>query len=112
MAENKGKRVSVRQLATRTIKELEEEVAYFKENVPLLLKEIEILKCQVQTYEAIGTVEEFKALKEKKPKKAKSNKVIFSNDSYAYCPHCKGSIEAEFMKPRNCRKCGGELDWS
>jgi hypothetical protein len=67
---------------------------------------------EIQQYRAIGTIEEFKALKDKGvAKKPKSNKVIFSSDSYAYCPHCKGSIEAEFMKPRNCRKCGGELDW-
>ena len=64
MTEIKGKRVSARQLATRTIKELEEEVAYFKENVPLLLKENEKLKCQVQQFESIGTIEEFKAYKQ------------------------------------------------
>lgn len=70
-------------------------------------------KAKVQEFEEIGTIEEFKTLKEKSvAKKPKSNKVIISGDSYAYCPHCKGSIEAEFMKPRNCRKCGGELDWS
>ena len=68
MTENEAKRVSVRELATRTIKELKEEVAYFKENISLLLKEIERLKGQVQEFETIGTIEEFKDLKEYKEK--------------------------------------------
>lgn len=84
-----------------------------KEELIAKLKELSKIKMMLECFEAIGTVEEFKALKDKGvAKKPKSNKVIFSGDSYAYCPHCKGGIEAEFMKPRNCRKCGGELDWS
>ena len=62
-----------------------------------------------QQYRAIGTIEEFKALKEKKPKKQKSNKVIFSHDSYAYCPHCHHNVK--LLWASHCDKCGGELDW-
>jgi hypothetical protein len=65
---------------------------------------------ELREYSAIGTIEEFKDLKEKsKPKKTKSNKVIFSHDSYAYCPHCKHCIE--LFRPSHCDSCGGELDW-
>lgn len=61
-------------------------------------------------FKAIGTIDEFKALKEKSvAKKPKSNKVIVSHDSYAYCPHCKHCIE--LFKPSHCDRCGGELDW-
>jgi hypothetical protein len=67
---------------------------------------------ELHEYRAIGTVEEFKALKEKsvakKPKKKNSNKVIFTQDSYAYCPHCKNPVQ---IWNRSCEKCGGELDW-
>lgn len=64
---------------------------------------------EIQQYRALGTVEEFKALKEKKPKKQKNNKVIYTHDSYAYCPHCKHSIETLFIS--HCTVCEGELDW-
>ena len=77
----------------------EETVEYLKEDKELLAK-----------YKRIGTIEEFKALKEKSvAKKPKSNKVIVSHDSYAYCPHCKHCIE--LFKPSHCDRCGGELDW-
>jgi hypothetical protein len=57
----------------------------------------------------IEALEKVQTLEKKKPKK--KNKVLYSHDSYAYCPHCKGSIEEGFMNPRVCGKCGGELDW-
>lgn len=50
-------------------------------------------------------------LKEKKPTKQKSKKVIYSHDSYVYCPHCGREIVSSFMKPSLCPKCHGELDW-
>lgn len=76
----------------------------------ILKAHIELLE-ELEAYKRIGTIDEFKALKEKKQKKkqSKSNKVIYSHDSYAYCPHCKHSIE--LLWPSHCDKCGGELDW-
>lgn len=111
MTENKQKRVSVRQLAARTIKELKEEVAYYKENVPLLLSENERLKCQVQQFEAIGTVEEFKALKEK----SMAKKPIRSD--LCTCPSC-GTHNDVIKKRRNtvafdtvyCWHCGQAME--
>ena len=78
---------------------------YRKDAVDMAIKALE----EIQQYRAIGTIEEFKALKEKKPKKQKSNKVIFSHDSYAYCPHCHHNVK--LLWASHCDKCGGELDW-
>jgi len=80
-----------------------------RENIRDIEFEIKWLK-EIQQYRAIGTIEEFKALKDKKPKKKKSNKVIFSHDSHPHCPHCGRSITGAFMNPRLCPKCHGELD--
>ena len=119
MAKNEGKRVSARQLATQTIKELEEEIAYFKESTLFLLKEIESLKCQVQAFETIGTIEDFRILKEK----SKAKNPIYSDFDdngngeiipyKAMCPSCKnefefGSWNAE--ENHHCM-CGQAIDW-
>ena len=62
-----------------------------------------------KAYRAIGTVEEFKELKEKsEPKKPihyglRENKVI--------CPHCNEWLEAHSSKVFCCW-CGGKIDWS
>ena len=113
MTENKSKYVSVRQLSVRTIKELEEEVAYFKENIPLLLKEIERLKCQVQQFEAIGTIEEFKALKEKSVAKKPLPKGTHKGIDNFYCPNCNHPLtnRHEQCELPYCEICGQKLDW-
>jgi hypothetical protein len=89
----------------RDIQEWEDEHNKLKQTYETSIQVLE----EIQEYREIGTVEEFKALKEKKSKKKKSNKVIFTHDSYAYCPHCKHCIE--LFKPSYCDECGGELDW-
>ena len=72
-------------------------------------------------YEEIGTVEEFKALKEKnKPKK-----IIYRKQSYGtpwLCPECEAAqIKVEFFcedgsepkeKHSYCDVCGQKLDWT
>jgi len=68
----------------------------------------ELFKEKLEQYEAIGTIEEFKALKKKKPKNTKSNKVVVTSDSYAYCPHCNNPVR---LWNTSCEKCGGRLDW-
>ena len=65
---------------------------------------------EIQQYRAIGTVEEFKVLKEKKrTKKPKSNKIIFTGDSHAYCPYCKAEINVFFTG--KCGNCDKEIEW-
>ena len=78
------------------------------EDIKFLVENVGSIKL-LKEYNAIGTIEEFKALKEKKQKKKKSNKVIFSHDSYAYCPHCHHNVK--LLWASHCDKCGGELDW-
>ena len=71
-------------------------------------------------YEAIGTVKEFKALKEKNEPK----KILYRKQSYGtpwLCPQCEADqIKVEFFsleggEPKEkhsfCWKCGTKLDW-
>ena len=61
-------------------------------------------------YQAIGTIEEFKALKEKsEPKKP----ITYAHTHRADCPNCKATVRG-IDKPFGdyCNKCGIKLDWS
>lgn len=72
---------------------------------------------EIQQYRAIGTVEEFKALKEK----ATSKKVIVKKSEIIeldicnkkgnihLCPYCNDYIVCTDVK--NCSNCGQKLDW-
>lgn len=55
-------------------------------------------------YENIGTVEEFKALKEK----AEPKKPYYSTFGCRHCPICKGFV----LDTHPVCKCGQKLDWS
>ena len=72
---------------------------------------------KVQQFEAIGTIEEFKALKEKnmakKPTPIDYEKYIgvienakFLRGAY-WCPNCKHTV----MSGAYCSNCGQKLDW-
>lgn len=62
---------------------------------------------EIQQYRAIGTVEEFKMLKEKNiPKKPDIEKFWGYDD--LMCPNCKSY---KIRKPNYCDKCGQKLDW-
>lgn len=64
---------------------------------------------EIQKYRAIGTVEEFKALKEKNVAK----KPRFYAHNY-YCTECGnlvGNNEFEWQRFLYCDKCGQKLDW-
>ena len=84
-----------------------------KENYYLYLE----YKAKVQEYEAIGTVEEFKALKEKnEPKKPLpidyENYIgIIANAKFLkgayWCPNCKHTVRSGVY----CDDCGQALDW-
>lgn len=61
---------------------------------------------EIQQYRAIGTVEEFKALKEKsEPKKID----IWANGE-EHCPFCDKNLTT-FYGFANCFSCGQKLDW-
>ena len=66
----------------------------------------------LEEYQEIGTVEEFKALKEKSVAK----KPLFIKRSFIQfyaCPHCSTNehYEKVFSKMRHCENCGGAFDW-
>ena len=64
---------------------------------------------EIQQYRAIGTIEEFKALKEKNVAK----KPRFYAHNY-YCTECGnlvGNNEFEWQRFLYCDKCGQKLDW-
>lgn len=68
---------------------------------------IETLSEAIQQYRAIGTVEEFKALKEKAtPKKLEVEKFLGYDD--LMCPNCKSY---KIRNPKYCCDCGQKLDW-
>ena len=73
-----------------------------------LFKQIESEHKEIQQYRAIGTVSEFRELKEKatakKPKKVEGYGIFD-------CPHCNGVLFAS-DKHKYCPCCGGLLDWS
>ena len=89
---------------------------------------IKFLK-ELERYRAIGTVEEFKALKEKnEPKKPNKSGVTDSNGvfhaingingvPYDLCPNCEINLCTDGMFGGNrdgmkyCKNCGQKLDW-
>lgn len=61
---------------------------------------------EIQAYRAIGTIEEFKALKEKnEPKKPK----IWANGT-KHCPN-EDCEEVVYSSDEYCLKCGTKIDW-
>ena len=76
-----------------------------------------------QEFHAIGTIEEFKALKEKnEPKKPEYVDTRFRNhgkhigdgaslDKCYKCPNCNSHIFHVFDSETHCKHCGQKLDW-
>ena len=70
---------------------------------------------EIQAYRAIGTVEEFKALKEKnEPKKPIER--FTGSEWVCECPACRGITETPqeqiVESIQYCAWCGQKLDWS
>ena len=62
---------------------------------------------EIQQYRAIGTIDEFKALKEKnEPKKV--NKTIKNEIGFYHCPRCQRIIGTSIVTTidKHCSKCG------
>lgn len=83
----------------------------YKEMCSMEIKAIE----KVQAFEAIGTIEEFKALKEKNVAK-KPHSISIANDignSMVECPicHARSDYDVKSIKRGHCWKCGQKLDW-
>lgn len=86
----------------------------FKATVIKALEEIQQHREKVQAFEAIGTIEEFKALKEKnEPKKPILNNPKideFYVKEAKLCPSCHSYINN--YSGDYCRDCGQRIDWS
>jgi len=68
---------------------------------------------ELEAYRAIGTVEEFKALKEKKKMKPLKAYDEERESNWCSCPNCAKGIGWEYEKHFNfCNECGTEFDWS
>ena len=63
-------------------------------------------KAKVQDFEAIGTIEEFKALKEKNVAK----KIDIWANGEEHCPFCDKNLTT-FYGFANCFSCGQKIDW-
>jgi hypothetical protein len=80
----------------------------YKQCLQLAIQALE----EIQAYRAIGTVEEFKALKEKNEPK-KSTEFHKSEVCIDFiCPNCKEAVYGQPYKPNYCKHCGQKLDWS
>jgi hypothetical protein len=75
----------------------------------VLKAHIDLLE-ELQAYREIGTIEEFKALKEKNvAKKVIFAKNIMTKEKACYCPSCKRIVESIHI---HCWNCGQKLDWN
>ena len=71
---------------------------------------------ELKHYKEVGTVEEFKVLKEKSVAK-KPHSISIANDignSMVECPicHARSDYDVKSIKRGYCWKCGQKLDWS
>lgn len=65
---------------------------------------------EIQQYRAIGTVEEFKALKEKNEPKKVEYDIYGEEENYPYC-ECGSCLEFQLVRAKHCPRCGQKLDW-
>lgn len=72
---------------------------FSKDAVEILLQALE----EIQQYRAIGTIDEFKALKEKSEPKKPIDRI-----AYCDCPSCG---EVDILGYPYCPICGQKLDW-
>ena len=90
------------------------DIAYTATNIKNELDSFTISQAfnKLQRYECLGTVDEFKALKEKSVAKKSTE---FHEDDVCIdfiCPGCKEAVYGQPYKPKYCKHCGQKLDWS
>ncbi|MBE5886741.1 MAG: hypothetical protein E7284_10105 [Lachnospiraceae bacterium] len=101
------------------LREMKKNYKKFKQNKNKLYRDMhkklkaEYIKGQEKALEAIGTVEEFKALKEKSvAKKPLCTTIAKDKDTsvgmIGRCPCCDGIIAEDMLW---CEDCGQKLDW-
>ena len=102
----------------QAIKILKEEKSWESDDrkIDAFIMGIEALE-EIQQYRAIGTVEEFKVLKDKSVAKkiiAKKKTKSYLGTDY-YCPTCNKRQLTAYMLSKGddyCKDCGQKLDWS
>ena len=67
-------------------------------------------KAKVQEFEAIGTIEEFNALKEKNEPK-EIHRLPMDDTCIYYENHCPNCDSLLVVRYKCCPKCGQKLDW-
>ena len=78
---------------------------FFEESANTISKLIE----EIQQYRAIGTIEDFKALKEKSVGK----KIVYVSNMWIktpHCPNCDMELTMNMYQRKFC-DCGQKLDW-
>ena len=75
-----------------------------------LFKQIESEHKEIQQYRAIGTVSEFRELKEKAT--AKKPRFYAHNYHCIECGNLVGNNEFKWQRFEYCDKCGQRIDWS
>ena len=93
-----------------------EEFRKWLERGKWIAKKCDEINRKLESFEAIGTIEEFKALKEKSVEK-KPHSISIANDignSMVECPicHARSDYDVKSIKRGYCWKCGQKLDWS
>ena len=74
---------------------------------------MEHLEKKIAEFEAIGTIEEFKALKEKaEAKKPILSRSMMTKREFQICPICERLVLYDGIKFDYCQHCGQKLDWS
>jgi hypothetical protein len=67
---------------------------------------------ELKQYRAIGTVSEFRELKEKATAKKVQYDEYGRDEGYPHCSRCSDSLINDFVNVNYCPSCGQKLDWS
>ena len=94
------------------MKMTEQEAAEIMRETSKCLDEINVKLNRIleeyQQFKAIGTVEEFKTLKEKTAPKKPIEHNFYDEPHHCLCPSCGNIVDD---KPNYCEECGQHLDW-
>ena len=92
--------------ALEEIQQIKEIISNFPLDCGSPVEDIKEIYRQLRGFLQIGTIDEFKALKEKsEPKEPRWH-------GHHFCPHCNSIVFVNGGKNRYCTSCGQKLDWS